>query len=540
MKVYIPIKQLLFLIGLFSCTLFLHAEGVPDPSWERQMKFDYFYLEALRMKHNSRHTEAFQMLQHALSVDSTSSAAHYELSKYYIFLKQDSLALTALKKAAGYNPAIFEYRFALANQYREMARYAEAVVLFEDLVEEAPGNTELHFYLSELYIRLSAFEKAIQSLDRLENNIGMHESISLQKYKLYELIGESEKGLEEMMRLAAKFPQEARYQLILGDIYLLKKDPETALSYYDKALLLDPRNPYYVVSMLNYYQFKKDNEAMGKFFDEIMDNFSQDVELNRMYAQFLLTKGEIEKAKFHFQIVTEADPEDYESWRSLLAISFREDNQEEVIRISDAARIHFPEIPEFFFYKGIALYQLGNYSGALETFQEGVEFIAPENRQLLSSFYGQIGGAYHKTGEVEKAFEAYDTALNFNENNISVLNDYAYFLSLEKRDLERAERMSSKCVQLDPQNPTYIDTYAWVFFQRENYNLAKFYIEKAIANGGDISYEIIDHYGDILFKTGNIDRAVSEWKKALNMLDDEDPERSLLNRKIEEKKYYEK
>ena len=56
-------------------------------------------------------------------------------------------------------------------------------------------------------------------------------------------------------------------------------------------------------------------------------------------------------------------------------------------------------------------------------------------------------------------------SLRYWPDNTMVLNNYAYFLSLEERDLEQALTMSSRVVALTDNNPTYLDTHGWVLFQ---------------------------------------------------------------------------
>ena len=570
-------KKILLILFFIPFNFSLFANDSLYVNYSIQKKFDYFFLEAIRQKEKNKHTNAFTNLQHALAINPNSSAALYELADYYFFLQRDSLAITTLEKAVSNSPENFEYKVALATANREFGKTNEAVVIYEELVKEYPNKPELNFFLSELYLRLQKIDKAIESLDALENNVGMSEALSLQKYNLYNLVDQKERGIQEIEKLAEKFPMEAKYQIIIGDTYLEAGEPEKALVYYEKAHRIDPKNPYYVVSMANYYEYteefekatqeiekalknplldvetkiailgryignllqsNKDVESANALFETLMEQHSQEKELNLMYGQFLLSQNKLEEAKFQFQVVTEATPEDIMAWRQLLNLALRENKMDDVIKICDAALIHFPEAPEFYFYKGAAYYQEEDYQKALEVYLEGIKIVPEEDKTSKSNFYGQIGDLYHQLGEKEKSYEAYDISLQHNENNYVVLNNYAYFLSLEKIDLDKAERMSSKCVKAQPENFTYIDTYAWIFFQKGNYTLAKFYIENAISNGGEKSPDILEHYGDILYKTGNTEKAVQEWEKAL-VLKAENGNTDLLQKKIDNKTYYE-
>jgi tetratricopeptide (TPR) repeat protein len=556
-----------------------------NTDYQKGRKFDYFYLEALRLKENNKYNEAFNVFQYALNIDSTSSAVWIELSDYYLFLQQDSLAVDALQKAVKYSPDNFEYKISLANVNREMGNYPEAIRLYEELSAKNTNNPELNLYLGELYLKEGQIDKAIKSLDVLENNIGMSESLSMQKYNLYLSVEQNQQALEELEKLATKYPLESKYQTLIGDYYLRQKNPETALKYYEKAHKINPQDPRYVVSMANYYEYmvdmdaatreienalknpllevetkivileryinnllqsKRNPETANALFETLLEQHSQVKELNLIYGRFLMPQNKLEEAKFQFQIVTESNPEEISAWQLLLSIALKEENFDEIVRICDEALIHFPDFPQFYLYKGTAFYQKKKFSESLAIFQDGIEHISTEETPLTSIFYGQIGDLYHQMDKKEDAYTAYDKALEYDENNVAVLNNYAYFLSLDKTDLDKAERMSGKCMKIQAKNPTYIDTYAWVLFQKENYSLAKFYIESAISNGGDKSPAILEHYGDILFKVGNPEKAVEQWEKALQLKESEKEEKieetlntEILKKKINDKSYYE-
>lgn len=543
-------------------------------SEKEKRKFDYFFLEALKLKQSEKFSDAYNIYQYCLSIDSTSAAVYYELSNFYIFLNNKKLALDALQKAVRFGSNRYDYQIALANLSREVGLNEQAIDIYEQLSKRYPDKPELHYYLSDLYVRQKKIDKAIKELDYVEENSGMDESISIQKYRLYSMIEENTKAFNELEKLASKYPYEAKYQILIGDLYLEKKETEKAYKAYQKAFSIDPEDPYYIVSMANYYEQSGDQELakkeidtalrnpkldietkltiLGRYiqnlqknkkeienantlFETLMEQHPQETELNLMYGSFLLAQDKVEDAKFQFQVVTESSPDNVVAWEQLLRISFMEEKPENSIEICKSALIHFPDSPQFYFYQGIAYYQTKEYQEALKSYQDGIQYVDSNDVKLLSDFYGQIGDLYHQIKQKELSYKNYDIALEYNDKNIAVLNNYAYFLSIDKKDLNKAERMSSVCVKLQPDNSTYIDTYAWIFFVQGNYTLAKFYIESAMSKGGDKSEEIVDHYGDILYKTGDVDKAVEQWKKAMELGKNTD----VLKRKIEDKTYYE-
>ncbi|GBU08541.1 hypothetical protein AwDysgo_18720 [Bacteroidales bacterium] len=539
-----------------------------------KMKFDYFFLEAIKFKLMENHSDAFNTFAYALSIDSSSSAALYEISNYYRYLDRNDLAIEALRKAVKNDGDQYEYSIALGNLCSELGQNTDAIDLFENMVRKYPEKSDLNFFLSNLYMREGDIEKAISALDTLEQTMGMNESLSLRKFQLYNMIDKKIEAFAEIEKLAHKNPNQARYPIMIGDFYLEQAEPEKALIYFEQAYKIDPENPYYVVSMANYYEQKQDHEAASReislaltnsrldidtklnilaryiqnlqenkkniesanvLFDKLLEQHPQEKELNQMYGSVLLMQNKLPEAKFHFQLVTESLPENITAWKQLLSIALRENIAEQCISVCQRALVYFPEDSDFYFYQGLAYMMEEDFAEALKKLQEGIKIINPQNTLVLSEFYGQIGDLQHQLEQKELAYEAYEKAIQYNDKNIGALNNYAYFLSLDKQDLSKAERMSSVCVKLEPNNSTYIDTYAWIFFIQENYSLAKFYIESAISKGGDSSSEIVDHYGDILYKLGDKEKAVLQWTKALEL----GKEGEVIKKKIQEETYYE-
>ncbi len=560
------------------CTLVCVSSFSQESSGTDGRKFDYFFLEAIRLREADKHNDAYNALQYALMLDSASAVANFELSNYYLFIGKNKQAFDALQKAVWYEDDNFEYKIALANLSRRLNLNQEAIAIYEELAVKYPDKPELNYYLSDLYVREGQIDKGIHALNILEENLGMSQMISMRKFQLYSMIGKSDQAFQEVKKLAAKYPHEAQYEIMLGDLYLEQVMPDTALVHYQKAYEVDPENPYYIVSMANYYEAKGNTDAafkeidsalrnpkldvetklgiLGRYiqvlqqgkkdvnsaiglFETLLSQHPQEKELNLMYGQFLQMQDKPDEAKFQFQIVTESEPDNLDAWKLLMGITLRQEDMDGCIKVCDDALVHFPDDAEFYFYKGAAYYQKKEYQKALDVYNEGLRTVPEDDKVLKSNFYGQIGDLYFHINQKEKAYEMYDIALQFNERNIVVLNNYAYFLSLDKKDLSKAERMSNMCVKLQPDNSTYLDTYAWVFFVQGNYSLAKFYIESAMEKDTEKSAEIIEHYGDILIMNGEEQKALEQWNKSLEMKKEEREDVSVLKKKIQDKKYYE-
>jgi tetratricopeptide (TPR) repeat protein len=539
-----------------------------------QRKFDYFFYEGLNLKNTGKYDAAFDVFIHCLSIDSTSAPLLYELSSFYMQLDQSGKAVEMLRQAVLHSRNNFTYKIALATTLRSLKMYDEAVDAYEELIAAWPEKIELYYYLADALTQNGEINKAIDAYNMLESSVGMNEAISMQKYRLYSMLEESDAAFEEMRKLSAKFPTEARYPIMTGDIYLEKGNTKEAYESYRKAYAIDPTNPYYIVAMANYYEATQDKEAAetqirnalvnekldietkvailsryilrlqqsqketnhaNELFETLIEQHPEETELRIMYGRLLVANGKNHEAKFQFQLVTEMEPDNTVGWQQLLDLSLKSQDSKEVIRLCTKCIELFPDAPEYYFYLGIGYYQEANYPKALETYYAGIHVVPPENKELKSTFYGQIGDIYYQAKQQESAYEAYEKSLELNDKNITVLNNYAYFLSLGNKDLKKAERMSAQCIKLEPDNATYLDTYAWIFFKQGNYKLAKFYIESALQKDKSASSELIDHYGDILYMSGNKDEAISQWKQAKEM----GKISEVLDRKIKEEKYIE-
>ena len=519
-------------------------------------KFDYFYYEGLKLKQAGKYDAAYDMFSYCLSLDSTAAPVMYELSLFYVQMNKADKAVEMLRKAVDSDSDNMTYRMALANVSGNLGMFADAAAEYEALAQDGE------------------LAKAIEAYDALESIMGMNEALSLQKYKLYSSLEEEDKAFAEIQKLADKYPAESRYQLLLGDLYLEKDNFDEALKAYTKAHEINPSDSRYIVSMANYYeatgnkeaaekevrnalvskgldvetkvgilsryiqrlqQTKQDIEQANTLFLTLLEQHPQDTNLKLMYGSLLMLQKKNDEAKFQFSLVTEMEPTNQSAWQQLLNMALRTEDIDEVVRVCNKCIELFPESPEYYFYLGIGYFQQEKYEEALEVYRKGLGVIPKENGRLMSDFYGQIGDLHYQMNNMPEAYKAYDEALKYNDKNVVVLNNYSYFLTLEKKDLKRAERMSAQCIKLEPDNATYLDTYAWIFFTQGNYKLAKIYIESAISKDTTNSAELVDHYGDILFMNGDKDKAVEQWKKARSM----GKESKTLDKKIKEEKYIE-
>ncbi len=537
-------------------------------------KFDYFFFEAERLKMQGQLDKAKMYLVECLKIDSLSSTTYYELSNIEIAFKNYKGAQDLLNQAVRLAPDNKWYKMLLGDLYQQNKDISGSIKIYESLVNQFPDNEEYLYVLAQLYSQNNQFQEAIDTYNLLEKNIGLNEVISLAKEKLYLQLGKSSGAYKEIQELIKDNPYEPRYYGFLGDVYFYTKDYDKAISSYKQIFSLDPDNglgyfslgnvainQHDTVSFLNYYSkgledkeldievkiqrllpfivsedFKnyKDTSSIENLFHKIIANHPDNSKGYIFYANYLQNNHRFQEAILNYKSGLLYDNTNSSVWQDLFLLEININNFDLLYNDTKEALTVLPEESLFYLFHGISCMQKELNENAYNSLIMGFKYVG-NNMQLKSQYYAYLGDVLYALNRYEESFTNYENALKINENNVVVLNNYSYYLSLLNQNLDKAETMISKCVELEPLNSTYLDTYAWVLFKRERYFEAKYIIERAIDNGGDTSDVIVEHYGDILFKNGDLKGALIQWNKAISM----GSESHLLKKKIEEERYVE-
>ncbi len=515
---------------------------------------------------------ALALFDEALEINPNDAAAWYEVGKLYQKLNRQDEALEAAKKAVELDEQNRWYLVLYANVCKANGNYDEYVKSYEKLSEEYPNDLDFIQELAFAYYFTGDYKKAIVAYDKLEDEVGVNEALTLQKVGFYEKLKEPKKGVEEFQKLIDSNPQDPRYYALMAEFCAKNGMDDQAIEAYEKIVELNPTDPYVHISLADYYNKKGDPE---RSFDELklgLANTQLDLstkinilvnyykgdlseqqkkhalELSQVlmeahpdeslahtfYATMLYENGEFEKARPIFKEILAEDAGSYPIWEQLLFCDLNLNDFALLAKDSEEAVDLFPNYPLPYFLAGVANFQLGDYVKAEAYLKSGKDFVV-NNNALLEQFFSTLGDTYHATNKFSEAFASYDKALKLNPENALVLNNYAYYLSLQAKNLDKAASMAKRSVELDPYNSNNLDTYAWVLYQQGNYEEALVWIEKAYNNKGSESGVVLEHYGDILFKLGKEQKALEFWKRAA-----EKPEHTdLLKKKIKDKKLYE-
>ncbi len=555
-----------------------------EKSKSERLQIDGIFIDANKERLLGNYQNALDLFSAVINKDPENAASLYEIARIYRVQKKTTEALMYAKRAVDIDGDNVWYQMLLADLYSSNQQFEEATAVWATIVKRNPDKIEYYYDWANAYISETKFNKAtktyenkfdeaIKVYDQIEKKIGVTEDVSMQKQKLYLSLNKFSKAVEEIEKLSAQSPNDTRYYAILAEMYNSKKLYDKALEYYNKILQKDPNDKLIHILLAGYYReigqkeksyqelkigianpnldidtkikillsyytvteiYNKLKPQAFELSEILIKTHPNDAKAYSIYADFLYRDKKYLEARDALRKVNTIDSSKYAIWETLLIIESELNDSAALINESARAIELFPEQPLLYLFSGISNFQANKIEAAIKALNTGVELVV-DNDKLSIQFYTYLGDIYYKNKDYTKAFDTFDKILKMDADNVYVLNNYTYYLSLQNEALDRAEQMGRKLNELAPNNSSYQDTYAWVFYKLGKYEEAKKWIMKAIDNGGSTNDVIMEHYGDILYKLGDKENAYQYWLKAKLLGNGSE----FLEKKTLEKKLYE-
>lgn len=548
----------LVLLGtlVFSCSLFARsprADAKSKKTLPRAEQASLFYLEGIKsnvLEGDSARAKAW--FKKVLEIDSTHSPSLYELASLTA-LDQPEEALQYSLKANAIDTANTWYKMQLGRLLIATQRYDSALTLYDQLIRMNPNDPDNYRLKALLYDQLGQPEKALEMLETAENRFGIIELLASHKLQLLLNTQQFDRAMAEARMLVETFPYNEDNYVVLAELYAMMNMNNLAQENYDKALSINPNSMRALASLNDFYKRQNDNvrfletasklfrlkefplETKLKFYEELFQNpsfvrnnfiqmgelvrtlaitYPEDLRTLELYAKYLIAGGSIEQAlQLYKSHVTDSIPQK-QIFNDIIGMEAYLKRADSVDKYTTIALERFPEDAELRLQKAsVTAYMLEKPQEAIPLFEEALKYAKTDS--LRSVIYGAIGDNYHTLGDDRKCFKAYDKGMKLDTTNVSIYNNYSYFLSLRNERLDKALEWAQKAVRLDPNNPTFLDTYAWVLYQLGRYEEARIPMRQAISLDSDNNKELYVHYGDILYKLGDRFMASYYWKKAL-------------------------
>ena len=548
-------------------------------SYADSMRYNSFFMESVVAAGAGRYASAYDLLRHCLEINPNAAEAYYFLSTYQSELKQDTLAMQSMEKAAKLSPDNDTYQERLAQYCIDFKQYDKAINVYENLAANRTDRTDVLQVLMQLYNQQKDYPQMLKTIDRIEKAEGVGEEITLAKVRVYELLGEKKNAYKALKNLSDSYPNDNSYRVMLANWLMQNDKQKDAYDIYTSVLKDEPSNSYALSSLYDYYKAVGDNDKAKDVMSRVLTNSKTDSNSKQAMIRQFIEENEHAGADSTVVLdmldkVTKQNPQDadiaelkvaYMSLKkmpkevldsaiiSLLNVApdnagarlqliqniWDKKNWDQIITYCKPALEYNPDEMAFYYFLGLAYLQKGEENLTIQTVKTGISKVSDKsNKDMVSELYAILGDMLQKQGKNQQAFAAYDSCLQWKDDNIGCLNNYAYYLSEAGHNLQKAEQMSYKTIKAEPKNSTFLDTYAWILFMQDRFAEAKIYADQAVANDTDSvqSPVILEHAGDIYACLGKVNDAVDFWKKAIKAGGDN----ALLKRKIELKKYIKK
>jgi tetratricopeptide (TPR) repeat protein len=542
--------------------------NVKGLSEEAQLNFTFNFIEGCKERMKGNIEIAENRFKECLRIDPKSAAVKYELGNIYRFNGLYDTALKYGKECANDELKNEWYQLLYIECLHNKRQYLSAAEVYARLVKNYPNRSEFYEGLAAEYMYGGNYEKSYKTYDDLENKFGQNEAFTLNKIKLLRQLKKNNEVESEFKKLIKSNPNESKYYTYLAEFYQETNQNEKALETYNSILKIDPKNPFVHLALADYYKLQNDKENFYKEIKIAFENpdlevetkikilssyyelaetnedlkkqayellnitlkiHSNSAEAHTIYADFLLRDKKFKDAKIEYELASKIDKGNFEIWNQILYIESELNDYESMQAHSLEGIELFPNNPIPYFFNGFANIQLSKFDNAITSLEDGIEFVY-NNNPLLIEFYSNLGNAYNSAKNYAKSDKAYEDALKVDPDNSSVLNNFAYFLSLRKEKLEKAEKYSKRSNELSPNNRSYIDTYGWILFQQGKYKEAELWLSRAVKMGSKSA--ISEHYGDVLYKLGRTEEALKYWQEAKTAGGGSE----LLDKKIADKK----
>lgn len=570
---------LLALLLLFisqRCTFAQLAEIKPfDTAQNAHAAADRIYADALKENLLGNAKEAEALFGRFLEARPEVAAAYYELARISLKDNNSVKAQQHIRKAISLDTGNKWYKEFYGNLLAAGNNFSEAADIFARLADQYRPNDDYLMKSSLLYQRANKYSLAVAELEQLLQQRGDDEEVLLQINQIYLKEHKVEEAAKVFRRLIAANPKEGRYHALLAEMYQNNGNEKKSFEVLKEAEQAFPDDISIQLGLASYYRRKNDMTEYGNYVRKSISNktideqtqvtllvsFLQDTEkdtaarsialplteqlvqqrpnsapLQGILGDLLSLNGRRDEAILAYKRALSKDSSSLNTWQQLLFALTDKPNADSLIRYSEAALTLFPSSAIIYYLNGIGYINKGLYEKGIQAVTTAIDFQPEDNKGLLSEMYASLGDAYNSAKNYPQADKNFDEALKLQPDNATVLNNYAYYLSVRKVRLDDAEKFSARSLVLRPGEATFLDTYGWIFYQQGKYEKAREMIQQAVDKmGGNADATLYEHLGDTYFKLNNESKAIENWEKALR----KDPGNDQLERKIKNKKLYE-
>jgi Tfp pilus assembly protein PilF len=449
------------------------------------------------------------------------------------------------------------YLMMLSGLYYQEKNIDSAIIYYERAVNYFPEKENLQLTLANLYSENKNYQKANSIYDAFDKKYGVNDKSTVSAVKNYMTEGKFSEALLKIKVLLSQNPDEILYNGLLAEIYSGQGENEKAMEVYNKLLERNPDDPQIQLSLCDFLITTKNynelflllnsvvlnnniskeekvslmarlidlhdinNNIRDKIMINIMvleANYTNDQIIPLLRPELLIKENKLSEAAIRLEEIIKQNPENYYPWEKLLFIYLQlGDYKNLMIRGEECATRFNRSFPAKLLYANGAM-ENEKYQIAIDELKKA-EILAGENKEYLIQVLTMKADVYYRMKDYTKAFATFEEALESDREDLTVINNYAYYLAEQDVNLKEAEMMAKKVIDTEKGNTTFLDTYGWVLYKRGKLNEASRIMEEIIKKGEKPDAVWFEHYGFILKKQKKCKEAIENWNIALKLDD---------------------
>lgn len=521
----------------------------------QQVNTDYQYalIEAVKQKNLGNLPGAMELYKMVLEENDSVAVAHYEIGTLYAVTGNLDKGRFHLEKAIELDPHTHWYFDSYIDVLVAQEEYRIAGKELRKKIKQDKENIDYHYRLANIYHLAGKSSKAIRVLERMEKKWGFSDKITLLKANIFESKENFKKALNEVEKVIQIFPESIELKVVAAELAMKSKNKELAAEYYLDVFKVDSMNIYALTNLTDYFRekdqlskslyylqksFESDKidferkmailsfylsdqklldeqvQSLQKLVVTMLDKYWGKQEIHLLAADYYINQVNYDEALNAIMPLLTSNETRYDFWKQGLLLANVTGRNKDMKVIANNAFELFPDSVEIVYFKGIAEYELREYDELLETFSKNrISMI--EDQELRAQMKMLVAESYYKLEEYDMSDSLFRAIIREDTANYIVMNNFSYYLSVREESLEEAKGLSKITIENNPENDTFLDTYAWILYQLGEYEEAEVYIMKALKYGGENSAVINEHAGDIHKKIGSYSLAKAFYQKAI-------------------------
>jgi Tfp pilus assembly protein PilF len=517
--------------------------------------FNYVYVEALKQKLMENRGDALKLLEKCIQINPKSDAAFYQMAQIVISNGDIKNGEKYLSKALSIDPQNIWYLTMLSGIYYQEKNLDSSIIFYEKAVKYFPEKENLQLNLGNLYSENKKYEKANEIFESFDEKYGLNETSTLSSIRNLMSEEKYDDAMAKIFLLLKTNPEEIRYNGILADIYRGKGENQKALDVYNKLLESDADNPQVQLSLCDFLLTEKNYTDLFTLLNKIILNtkierdnkvslLGRIVEIPDMYKEWgeklaislmvleadystdniipllrpelMIRENKLVDAAARLEEIISSNSDNYYAWEKLLIVYLQlKDFDKLLVKGEECATKFNTSFPAKLLYANAAL-EKGKFTIALDELKKA-EILAADNKVFIVQVLTMRADVYYRMKDYLNAFETFRTAMKTDNEDLTVINNYAYYLAEQNTNLKEAEEMAKKVIEKEKGNTTFLDTYGWVLYKRGKLKEAAKVMESVINSGEKPDAVWYEHYGYILKKEKKCEEAINNWNRSFKL-----------------------